>query len=88
MPVPSFLTSIADKATNFAGQHLPSQARPTSPDSATQPPANQAAQGQSAAHKSHAFEAIQHQIRAFGQQYGQVYSSSFEKKGKKGGFSV
>ncbi|KAK7463645.1 lipid-binding protein [Stygiomarasmius scandens] len=70
MPVPSFLTSIADKATNFAGQHLPSQARPTSPDSATQPPANQAAQGQSAAHKSHAFEAIQHQIRAFGQQYG------------------
>ncbi|KAF5374768.1 hypothetical protein D9758_000219 [Tetrapyrgos nigripes] len=71
MPVTSFLSSIADKATNLAQHHLPSQGRPTSPDSAAQPPANQAAQGQAApGHRSHALEAIQHQIRAFGQQYG------------------
>ncbi|THV04882.1 hypothetical protein K435DRAFT_826688 [Dendrothele bispora CBS 962.96] len=69
MPVPGFLSSIADKATTLAQQHLPSQARPTSPDSAAQPTANQAAQGQTSSHKSHTFEAIQHQIRAFGQQY-------------------
>ncbi|GLB36204.1 putative eisosome component PIL1 [Lyophyllum shimeji] len=71
MPVPSFLASFADKAQSainaspLAG-HIHG-VRPNSPDSAAQPSANDAAaQGAS---KSHALGAIQHQLRAFGQQY-------------------
>ncbi|KAF8078565.1 Eisosome component PIL1-domain-containing protein [Lyophyllum atratum] len=71
MPVPSFLASFADKAQSAINasplaSHLPG-ARPTSPDSAAQPTANDAA-----AHgtqKSHTLGALQHQLRAFGQQY-------------------
>lgn len=68
MPVPSFLASIADKAQS-AINHLPSTShpRPTSPDSAAQPPANETAA--QSAHKSHTLEAIQYQLRALGQQY-------------------
>lgn len=74
MPVPSFLASFADKAQSainaspLAG-HLPANlsSRPTSPDAANQPSANDAAaQG---GHKSHAFDAIQHQFRSLQQQY-------------------
>ncbi|EAU93037.1 hypothetical protein CC1G_06757 [Coprinopsis cinerea okayama7 len=74
MPMPSFLSSIADKAQSaiqaspLAG-HLPSSLgpRPASPDDASQPPANQAAaQG---GHKSHTLEAISHQFRSLQQQY-------------------
>ncbi|KAI3622433.1 sphingolipid long chain base-responsive protein pil1 [Moniliophthora roreri] len=76
MPVPGFLSSIADKAqtalqSSPLGQHIPGHGRPTSPDTAAQPSANEAAQGGwGGQHKSHAFEAIQHQIRSLGQQYG------------------
>jgi len=75
MPVPSFLASIADKAQSafqsapLAG-HPPaghSSQRPSSPDSAAQPSANEAAAH--GGHKSHALEAIQYQLRSLGQQY-------------------
>lgn len=77
MPVPSFLSSFADKAQSALNasplaQHLPSGHRPTSPDAAAQPPANEAAaQG---GHRNHTLDAIQYQLRAFGQQYALVYS--------------
>ncbi|KAG5648038.1 hypothetical protein DXG03_007073 [Asterophora parasitica] len=70
MPVSSLFQSFADKAQSAINasplaQHLPG-ARPTSPDSAAQPSANDAAaQG----YKSHTLGAIQNQLRAFGQQY-------------------
>ncbi|KAK0208306.1 Eisosome component PIL1-domain-containing protein [Desarmillaria ectypa] len=71
MPVPGFLQSFADKAQSAIkdsslAQHLPSQYRPGSPDTSAQPSANEAA---SAGHKSHTLEAIQYQLRSFGQQY-------------------
>ncbi|KAF5377644.1 hypothetical protein D9615_005351 [Tricholomella constricta] len=71
MPVSSFLASFADKAQSAINAsplaaHLPG-ARPTSPDSAAQPSANDAAaQG---SQKSHTLGAIQNHLRAFGQQY-------------------
>jgi len=69
----AFLSSLADKAQSainaspLAG-HLPtSMGRSSSPDSAAQPTANEAAaQG---GHKSSALDSIQYQLRAFGQQY-------------------
>ncbi|TFK30501.1 hypothetical protein FA15DRAFT_662467 [Coprinopsis marcescibilis] len=72
--MPSFLSSIAGKAQNaiqaspLAG-HLPAGLgpRPSSPDSSSQPPANQAAS--QSGHKSHTFEAITHQFRSLQQQY-------------------
>lgn len=74
MPVPGFLTSIADKAQSainaspLAGRiQALSQERPSSPDNAAQPSANEAA-GQGG-HMSHTLGAIQHHLRAFGQQY-------------------
>ncbi|KAF9270278.1 hypothetical protein L218DRAFT_888725 [Marasmius fiardii PR-910] len=74
MPVPGFLSSFADKAqtalqSSPIGQHLPGHARPTSPDSAAQPSANEAAQGVTST-RSHAFEAISHGLRSLQQQYG------------------
>ncbi|EDR15014.1 uncharacterized protein LACBIDRAFT_291511 [Laccaria bicolor S238N-H82] len=74
MPVPSFLASFADKAQSAINAsplaaHLPANlsSRPTSPDAANQPSANDsAAQG---GHKSHTFDAIQHQFRSLQQQY-------------------
>ena len=66
MPVPSFLSSIADRATNAINQtplagHIPGT---TAPD---QPSANAtAAQG---GHRSVTIDALQHQLRALGQQY-------------------
>ena len=69
MPMPSFLSSLSEKAQSKLsgtplGAHLH---RPTSPDASAQPTANQAAaQGGS---KSHAFEAISHQFRSLQQQY-------------------
>ena len=73
MPVPGFLASFADKAQNAINAsplaaHLPSH-RSSSPDAAAQPPANEAAAG---GHKSHTFESLQYQLRAFGQQYRYV----------------
>ncbi|KAF8642355.1 hypothetical protein AX16_009624 [Volvariella volvacea WC 439] len=69
MPVHSFLASIADKAQS-AISHLPAAAhRPNSPDSATQPTANESAGASYGGYKSHALESIQHQLRQFGQQY-------------------
>ncbi|KAJ8084076.1 lipid-binding protein [Marasmius tenuissimus] len=73
MPVPGFLSSFADKAQTALqqsplGPHLSGHGRPTSPDSAAQPSANEAAQGGST--KSHAFEAISHGFRSLQQQYG------------------
>ncbi|CAA7266498.1 unnamed protein product [Cyclocybe aegerita] len=74
MPVPSFLTSFADKAQSAINAsplaaHLPSShhARPSSPDPASQPPANEAAAQGGA--KSHTLEALQYQFRTFQQQY-------------------
>jgi len=73
MPLPSFLSSVASKAQNAINQsplaaHLPSGLgpRPSSPDSAAQPPANEAAAQGS---KSHTFENISYQFRSFQQQY-------------------
>ncbi|KAF9044777.1 hypothetical protein BDZ89DRAFT_979852 [Hymenopellis radicata] len=71
MPVPGFITSFTDKAQNAINasplaSHLPGGKRPNSPDAASQPSANEAAGG---GYKSHTFESIQHQLRAFGQQY-------------------
>ncbi|KAF8912723.1 Eisosome component PIL1-domain-containing protein [Gymnopilus junonius] len=76
MPVPNFLASFADKAQSainaspLAG-HIPAslqQNRPTSPDAANQPSANQAAAHGGA--KSHTLETLQHQFRSLQQQYG------------------
>ncbi|KAF9056230.1 Eisosome component PIL1-domain-containing protein [Panaeolus papilionaceus] len=75
MPVPSFISAFADKAQSAINAsplaaHLPSSThhRPTSPDPANQPTANEAAaQGGS---KSHTLEALQHQFRSLQQQYG------------------
>lgn len=80
MPVPGFLSSFADKAQSALqstplGQHLPS-GRASSPDSASQPSANQAAHGGTAGaagHKSHAFEALSHGFRSLQQQYTYVH---------------
>jgi hypothetical protein len=74
MPVPSFLSNIADKAqatlnaSPLAG-HLPASlhARAGSPDPAAQPSANQAAAQGGA--KNHTLENIQHQFRSLQQQY-------------------
>lgn len=80
MPVPGFLASFADKAqsainaTPLAG-HLPtshSHGRPSSPDSAPQPSANDAA-GQGGA-KSHTFEALSYQFRSMQQQFSYVFT--------------
>ncbi|KII93217.1 hypothetical protein PLICRDRAFT_99320 [Plicaturopsis crispa FD-325 SS-3] len=70
MPVPGFLSSFADKAQNAINSspiasHIPG-ARPTSPGSAAQPSANQAA---ATGPKNHTLENLQYQLRAFGQQY-------------------
>jgi len=71
MPVPNFLASFADKAQSAINAtplaaHLPHN-RPSSPDAANQPSANQAAsQG---GQRSHALENLSYQIRALGQQY-------------------
>ncbi|TFK41096.1 Eisosome component PIL1-domain-containing protein [Crucibulum laeve] len=72
MPVPGFLASFADKAQSAINSsplaaHLPNAGRTSSPDQSAQPTANDsAAQG---GHRSHALDAIQYQLRAFGQQY-------------------
>jgi len=74
MPVPNFLSSFADKAQNviqtssLAG-HLPAslQQRASSPDSAHQPTANEAAAQGGA--KSHTLESLQYQFRSLQQQY-------------------
>lgn len=71
--MPGFLSSIADKAQSALNasplaSHIPGN-RASSPDGAAQPSANEAAGGGGLSGKSHAFEAIQHQLRAFGQQY-------------------
>ncbi|EPQ60760.1 hypothetical protein GLOTRDRAFT_113303 [Gloeophyllum trabeum ATCC 11539] len=64
-----FLSSIADRAqsaiqSSSLAQHIPgSYGRPTSPGAA-----DHSAEGKTP-RRSHALEAIQHQIRAFGQQY-------------------
>src|SRR6266545_4933676 len=76
MPVPSFLSSFADKAqsainaTPLAG-HLPNvgQGRPSSPDPAQNPANPGAAQGSS---KSHALETLTYQFRNLQQQYSYV----------------
>lgn len=57
----------AINASPLAG-HIPGTARPSSPDG--QPSANQAAA--TGGTRSHALEALQYQIRAFGQQYSSV----------------
>lgn len=77
MPVPSFLSSFADKAQSALNAsplaaHLPSAvARPSSPDPSPQPTANQAA-GQGGA-KSHTLESLQYQFRTLQQQYSYVF---------------
>ncbi|KAJ4000996.1 Eisosome component PIL1-domain-containing protein [Lentinula boryana] len=68
MPVPGFISSFADKAQAAIADHIPGSHRPNSPDSSAQPPANTAAQG--VGHKNPTLEAIQHQLRTLGQQYG------------------
>jgi hypothetical protein len=78
MPVPSFLSNIADKAqatlnaSPLAG-HLPASlhGRAGSPDPAAQPSANQAAAQGGA--KNHTLENIQHQFRSLQQQYVYVF---------------
>jgi len=81
MPVPGFFASFADKAqtainaTPLAG-HLPNvgNPRPSSPDTASQPSANQAAaQGGG---KSLALENISYQFRNLQQQYSYVFYSA------------
>ncbi|KAE9411049.1 hypothetical protein BT96DRAFT_1011735 [Gymnopus androsaceus JB14] len=67
MPIPGFISSFADKAQSAIAEHLPSH-RPGSPDSAS---ANTAAPGASSlSYKNPTIEAIQHQLRSLGQQYG------------------
>ena len=76
MPVPGFLSSIADKAqaavnASPLASHIP-HGRPGSPASGQdQPSANHAA-AQGGSFKGGAFDAIQHQLRSFGQQYSSV----------------
>ncbi|KAJ3719860.1 Eisosome component PIL1-domain-containing protein [Lentinula raphanica] len=72
MPVPGFISSFADKAQAAIAEHIPGSHRPNSPDSSAQPTANTAAQGYAGGvgHKNPTLEAIQHQLRTFGQQYG------------------
>ncbi|KAH8835889.1 Eisosome component PIL1-domain-containing protein [Flagelloscypha sp. PMI_526] len=75
MPLPSFVNSIASKAQAAVQSHLqqPGAPRPSSPDNASQPSANEAAaQGQSATpgQRSHAFGALGHQFRSLREQYG------------------
>ncbi|KAF4622893.1 hypothetical protein D9613_001864 [Agrocybe pediades] len=74
MPVPSFLSSFADKAHNAIqttplAAHLPAsmQHRSSSPDAANQPSANEAAAQGGA--KSHTLESLQYQFRSLQQQY-------------------
>lgn len=72
MPVPNFLSSFADKAqaavnASPLASHLP-RSRPGSPGSHDQPSANQAA-AQGGSFRGGALDAIQHQLRTFGQQY-------------------
>ncbi|KAF9531987.1 Eisosome component PIL1-domain-containing protein [Crepidotus variabilis] len=78
MPVPGFLASFADKAQSAinasplaghipTGSHGNRPSRPSSPDAAPQPSANEAA-GQGGA-KSHTLEALSYQFRALQQQY-------------------
>ncbi|KIK94914.1 hypothetical protein PAXRUDRAFT_141885 [Paxillus rubicundulus Ve08.2h10] len=67
MPVPSFLSSFADKAQNAINQSSLAGHLPGSSSASDQPSANQAAaQG---AHRSFALESLQYQIRNIGQQY-------------------
>jgi hypothetical protein len=61
----NFLSSMADKAQSAITATLPG--KPTSPDAAGQPSANQAASDGGS--RSYALDAIQYQLRAFGQQY-------------------
>jgi hypothetical protein len=81
MPVPSFLTSFADKAQSALNAsplaaHLPSAvARPSSPDPSPQPTANQAAAQGGA--KSHTLESLQYQFRTLQQQYSYVFLLHF-----------
>ena len=81
MPVPSFFSSLADKAQDAINAsplaaHLPSGvARPPSPDSASQPTANQAAAQGGA--KSHTLESLQYQFRSLQQQYSYVFLLHF-----------
>ncbi|KAI4528812.1 hypothetical protein K525DRAFT_215436 [Schizophyllum commune Loenen D] len=66
MPVPGFLSSIADKAQSAisaAGAHA---GRPTSPEAAQ---TETAATGHSTGHRNFALESIHNQLRTFGQQY-------------------
>lgn len=72
MPVPGFLSSFADKAqaavnASPLAAHIP-HGRPVSPGQPGQEqlPANQA---QGGSFKGGALDAIQHQLRTFGQQY-------------------
>ncbi|KAJ7597100.1 Eisosome component PIL1-domain-containing protein [Mycena floridula] len=73
MPVKDLISSFTDKAQNVLqgtplAQHLPGRA--SSPDSAAQPAANEAAagHGHQQSHNS-TITAIQHQLRSLGQQY-------------------
>ncbi|KAJ4486222.1 Eisosome component PIL1-domain-containing protein [Lentinula aciculospora] len=73
MPVPGFISSFADKAQSAIADHIPGSHKPSSPDPSAQPSANTAAaQGYSGGvgHKNPTLEAIQHQLRSLGQQYG------------------
>jgi hypothetical protein len=76
MPLPGFIQGFADKAQSAVNAsplaaHLPARhGRPSSPDGAAQPTANEAAA--SGGYRSHALGNIQHQLRTLGQQYGSV----------------
>ncbi|KAF8843974.1 hypothetical protein BDN67DRAFT_1008425 [Paxillus ammoniavirescens] len=67
MPVPSFLSTFADKAQNAINQSPLAGHIPGTSSASDQPSGNQAAaQG---GHRSFALESLQHQIRNIGQQY-------------------
>ncbi|KAI0274649.1 Eisosome component PIL1-domain-containing protein [Gloeopeniophorella convolvens] len=69
MPVPGFLSSIADKAQNALNNSSISQRLPSSLTGAGAPSSPPASGESGATHKSHAFEQIQHQLRQFQQNY-------------------
>ncbi|KIJ68378.1 hypothetical protein HYDPIDRAFT_106570 [Hydnomerulius pinastri MD-312] len=67
MPVPSFLSSFADKAQNAINQTPLAGHLPGASAGGEQPSANQAAaQG---GHRNRALESLQYQLRSIGQQY-------------------
>ena len=72
--MPSFLTSIADKAQSainaspLAGHIPPLHGRPTPGQELDGQPQAAAQSG----YRSHALDAIQHQLRTIGQQYAYV----------------